>query len=244
MPGFGFSGSQHLRPPKRHARQHGAKGQAPERNGGARQDADVTPSRETRDLGACWQGRDRGQRGIEIAVTLQLKELWAHSAERRRPAFPPRRADVSVGALAGLAGCSVQPPARFDRGKTVLRRFNGRSVRPVWVFGNDDRAIPRCSCLGRVGRIFNNRGESGTGALVGDRIVITAGHLVPWGDSPWWMRSSPHITMAPRCTARDRIIGLTPAATTRAAMWPDTTGRAALVRTPGPVARIFRIQWL
>jgi hypothetical protein len=42
-----------------------------------------------------------------------------------------------------------------------------------------------------VGRIFNNRGESGTGALVGDRIVITAGHMVPWGDSPWWMRFVP-----------------------------------------------------
>lgn len=44
---------------------------------------------------------------------------------------------------------------------------------------------------GLVGRIFNNRGYSGTGTLVGDRIVITAGHMVPWGDSPWWMRFVP-----------------------------------------------------
>jgi hypothetical protein len=62
-----------------------------------------------------------------------------------------------------------------------LRRFNGRSVRPLWVFSNDDRWQFRdASCpWGLVGRIFKNRGESGTGALVGDRIVITAGLRAP-----------------------------------------------------------------
>jgi V8-like Glu-specific endopeptidase len=77
--------------------------------------------------------------------------------------------------------------------RRVMTRFNGRRVTPMWVFGNDDRWQFRDSGWpwGLVGRIFNNRGFTGTGALVGDRIVITAGHMVPWDDSSWWMRFVP-----------------------------------------------------
>jgi V8-like Glu-specific endopeptidase len=76
---------------------------------------------------------------------------------------------------------------------SLLRRFNGRRVRPLWVFGNDDRWQFRDPAWpwGLVGRIFNNQGFSGTGALIGDRLVITAGHMVPWGDEPWWMTFVP-----------------------------------------------------
>jgi V8-like Glu-specific endopeptidase len=74
-----------------------------------------------------------------------------------------------------------------------LRRFNGRRVRPLWVFGNDDRWQFRDASWpwGLVGRIFNNQGYSGTGALVGNRLVVTAGHMVPWSSSSWWMRFVP-----------------------------------------------------
>jgi V8-like Glu-specific endopeptidase len=75
----------------------------------------------------------------------------------------------------------------------TLTRFDGRRVTPLWVFGQDNRWQFRDPSWpwGLVGRIFNNQGYSGTGALVGDRIVITAGHMVPWGDNPWWMRFVP-----------------------------------------------------
>jgi V8-like Glu-specific endopeptidase len=70
-----------------------------------------------------------------------------------------------------------------------LRRFDGRGVRPLFVFGNDDRwAFQDASWpWGLAGRVFNSSGYSGTGALVGDRLVVTAGHMVPWDDDPWWM---------------------------------------------------------
>jgi len=38
-----------------------------------------------------------------------------------------------------------------------------------------------------VGKVFNSSGFYGTGSLVGDRLLITAGHMVPWTDNPWWM---------------------------------------------------------
>jgi V8-like Glu-specific endopeptidase len=75
----------------------------------------------------------------------------------------------------------------------VLRRFNGRRVTPLWVFGADDRWQFRDASWpwGLVGRVFNNRGYAGTGALIGDRLVMTAGHMVPWGDKAWWIRFVP-----------------------------------------------------
>jgi V8-like Glu-specific endopeptidase len=73
--------------------------------------------------------------------------------------------------------------------RAAMKRINGRRVTPLWVFGNDDRWQFRDASWpwGLVGRVFNNRGQSGSGTLVGNRIVITAGHMVPWGDNPWWM---------------------------------------------------------
>ena len=74
-----------------------------------------------------------------------------------------------------------------------MKRFSGRPVRPLIVYGSDDRWVFRDATWpwGLVGRIFNNRGGSGSAVLVGPRLVVTAGHMVPWDDSPWWMRFVP-----------------------------------------------------
>jgi V8-like Glu-specific endopeptidase len=76
--------------------------------------------------------------------------------------------------------------------KPWLRRFNGRRTRPLWVYDNARYAFQDDSWpFGLVGRIFNNEGYSGTGTLIGDRLVLTAGHMVPWSSSSWWMRFVP-----------------------------------------------------
>jgi hypothetical protein len=70
----------------------------------------------------------------------------------------------------------------------MMRRLDGTHVQPLWVY--DSRRYPFQDDSwpwGLAGRIFNNRGESGTGTLIGNRLVLTAGHMVPWGDAPWWM---------------------------------------------------------
>ncbi|MEX5306106.1 trypsin-like serine protease [Kocuria sp. CPCC 205258] len=78
-----------------------------------------------------------------------------------------------------------EPPA--------MRRINGRPVRPLYVFPPEDRQQYRDNAWpwGLVGRITTSGGWSGSGALVGDRTVITAGHVVPWGQSSWWMKFTP-----------------------------------------------------
>ena len=42
-----------------------------------------------------------------------------------------------------------------------------------------------------VGIIFNSQGKRGSGVLVGPNLVLTAGHLAPWGQSPWSMEFVP-----------------------------------------------------
>jgi hypothetical protein len=84
------------------------------------------------------------------------------------------------------------PRQRLRDVPPVLRRFNGRRTQPGWVYDNsryafEDKSWP----YGLVGRIVNNRGFNGTAALIADRVVITASHMVPWGDSPWWIRFVP-----------------------------------------------------
>jgi hypothetical protein len=84
-------------------------------------------------------------------------------------------------------------PRIFPQYGTSLRRFNGRFVKPLYVFGTDDRLPYRDTTYpwGLVGKIYNSQGYTGSGALVWGNIVVTAGHMVPWGQSPWWMRFVP-----------------------------------------------------
>jgi hypothetical protein len=77
-----------------------------------------------------------------------------------------------------------------------MRRFNGRRVDPLFVFGNDDRQLYEDTSYpwGCVGKIYNSDGFQGSGALVGENLVVTAAHVVPWNSiaaGSWWMRFVP-----------------------------------------------------
>jgi hypothetical protein len=49
-----------------------------------------------------------------------------------------------------------------------------------------------------VGIIFNSQGMQGSGVLVGPNLVLTAGHVAPWGQSPWSMEFVPAFRMGDR----------------------------------------------
>ncbi len=75
-----------------------------------------------------------------------------------------------------------------------LRRLNGRTVRPLWVFGDFAPRLFRDSSYpwGCIGSVRNNEGMSGTGVLVGRNFVVTAGHLIPWSSgSNGWVQFTP-----------------------------------------------------
>jgi hypothetical protein len=42
-----------------------------------------------------------------------------------------------------------------------------------------------------IGIVFNSRGEQGSGVLVGPNLLLTAGHVAPWGQNPWSMEFVP-----------------------------------------------------
>jgi len=91
----------------------------------------------------------------------------------------------------------VSPVPRIKAGNTIqpMRRFKGNRSEPLWVYDSarfafEDSAWP----WGLVGRIFNSDGYSGTGTLIGPRLVVTAGHMVPWASvsaGSWWVKFVP-----------------------------------------------------
>ncbi|MBB3080928.1 hypothetical protein FHS41_007482 [Streptomyces violarus] len=83
-----------------------------------------------------------------------------------------------------------------SRRREPLRRLSGGLIQPDLVFGNDNRTeLAETSYpWGNVGIVFTSEGGVGAGALVGNRLVATAGHVVPWRDiaaGNWWMRFVP-----------------------------------------------------
>ncbi len=81
--------------------------------------------------------------------------------------------------------------------RQAMQRMNGRPIDPLYVFGADNRVAYRDSSWpwGLVGKIFAGAGNqtlwTGSGALIWNNIVVTAGHVVPWGQPGWWMRFVP-----------------------------------------------------
>lgn len=74
-----------------------------------------------------------------------------------------------------------------------MKRFNKKAIDPLYVFGPDDRWAFRDSAWpwGLVGKVFTSSGWTGSAVLIGDRLIATAGHVVPWHDNPWWIRFVP-----------------------------------------------------
>ena len=91
----------------------------------------------------------------------------------------------------------TSPVPRIKVHKTIpsMRRFDGTRTEPLWVYDHARYAFEDSSWpWGLVGRIFNSDGASGTGTLIGDRLVVTAGHMVPWDSiaaGSWWIRFVP-----------------------------------------------------
>jgi V8-like Glu-specific endopeptidase len=83
----------------------------------------------------------------------------------------------------------------------LLKTVKGRMIEPHYgVFGADDRVVYYPSgypwtCVGRI-FVWNNASSpyyawSGSGVLIGGRVVLTAGHMAPWGSSNWKMQFVP-----------------------------------------------------
>ena len=82
-----------------------------------------------------------------------------------------------------------------------LRRFNGRRLRPHgYVFGPDSRQpfYPSGYPDQCIGKLFvwsdpssPNPQSTGTAALVGRNVIVTAGHMIPWGANPWMVKFVP-----------------------------------------------------
>lgn len=111
-----------------------------------------------------------------------------------------------VGASAGFmpewADLVYHPKVAARPAPRRMRRFDGRIVTPLgqtFVYGPDDRHVYYPSgypwqCIGKVEIYPNgsaaNPNKSGSGVLIGDRIVLTAGHVAAGVDDPhdWKMR--------------------------------------------------------
>src|SRR5436190_608793 len=92
-------------------------------------------------------------------------------------------------------------PKTVTDSRPFMRTLDGRLVEPHYgVFGSDDRVVYYPSgypwtCIGRI-FVWNDFSKPnwswyGSGVLIGGRVVLTAGHMVPWGSSNWAMQFIP-----------------------------------------------------
>ena len=85
----------------------------------------------------------------------------------------------------------VRPSARTNY------EFRGKTYRPLYVFGGDDRHLLTDTGWPWLltGKITTSDGKSGSGAFVGNRLVLTAWHVRPAQSidaGNWWMKFTPH----------------------------------------------------
>lgn len=129
-----------------------------------------------------------GRTGERVAATkLSVPAGQGHQGQASKPGWAPLVYHPKLGA---------RPP------KKQMRRFDGRRVTPVnqsFIYGTDQRQVYYPAgypwhCIGKVDVYPNataeNPTEWGSGVLIGDRLVLTAGHVPPVNPQPgqWKMR--------------------------------------------------------
>jgi hypothetical protein len=92
---------------------------------------------------------------------------------------------TSSGSSTGPMAPTLAAPVEPDEPE-LIRRIGRGAVRPLYVFSPENRLAYMDSAWpwGLVGKVFNSNGKVGSGALIGNRLAATAGHMVPWGSGP------------------------------------------------------------
>jgi V8-like Glu-specific endopeptidase len=129
-----------------------------------------------------------GRTGQRVRATeLSVPPGAGHQGDASKPDWASLVYHPKLGA---------RPPAK------TMRRFDGRRVTPVnqsFIYGTDQRQVYYPGgypwhCIGKVDVYPNataeNPTEWGSGVLIGDRLVLTAGHVPPVNPKPgqWKMR--------------------------------------------------------
>lgn len=131
-------------------------------------------------------GEERGRMSpsqVEKGISKEL--LRPEGLEASRPAW-----------------ADYEPHAKLaSDSRPLMQRVDGRQYEPHYgVFGADDRQVYYPSgypwtCIGKV-LVWDDWSQpypawSGSGVLIGDRTVLTAGHVAPWGSGNWAMQFIP-----------------------------------------------------
>jgi hypothetical protein len=121
-------------------------------------------------------------------VDLRIRERAPHEKREIAPGLDSHRPPSLP--------VSFNPRVQWPPVRTVYE-FRGRRYRPLYIFGSDDRHVLTDTSWPwlLVGKIVNSDGNSGAGALVGGRVVLTVRHLRPERSiaaGSWWMKFTPH----------------------------------------------------
>jgi V8-like Glu-specific endopeptidase len=119
---------------------------------------------------------------VPLKMTRSLpKALRAKDGSKPEDAHPFSPPWARIGFQPRLAERAPQP----------FLVVKGRKARPLYIFNDRRRPVLNSDYpWWSVGLVKSNRG-TGTGVLIGSKIVLTAGHVVPWGDPNPWMTFSP-----------------------------------------------------
>ncbi|BET69463.1 hypothetical protein ASA1KI_43810 [Opitutales bacterium ASA1] len=155
-------------------------------------DERVKPNPEVRKI------ESRNAWRLGLSRDFVVGQLGERADAVAKPAASAQSIDLEPG-LPDWSGINYHPKIGSAPARRTFRRANGARVDPDYVFGSDDRQIYYPSgypwrCIGRIFVWTNPSGSwawSGTGALVGKNVVLTASHVCPWGSSPWMMQFVP-----------------------------------------------------
>ena len=131
-----------------------------------------------------------GQKGGRMSPAEVLHGIKGRASSRRNvEPFRPEWIDYTPH------------PKVTTTSQPLFHKVNGQLYEPHYgVFGADDRRVYYPSgypwnCIGKI-LVWNDFSKpypawSGSGVLIGGRVVLTAGHMAPWGSNNWAMQFIP-----------------------------------------------------
>jgi S1-C subfamily serine protease len=145
--------------------------------------------------------RADGQGVWKVEIDIGVSATWAvqmgETVRRHEPTNTAGRIPGHPSHRPEWMDVRFTPKTGLRPKTPTMRDKKGRKVKPLTVFPGDARQVLFDTSWPWLlsGKIINSDGQSGSGVLIGDRLVLTARHVMPWNSiasGNWWMKFTPH----------------------------------------------------
>ena len=158
---------------------------------------ELTPKVKSQQINHQADGQSLWKIGIDVGLGITPGIPMGNTVQKHERTDTPGNVSGHPSYRPEWMEVNFSPKVGFRLPEPKIHDKKGRHCKPLIVFPGDSRQVLFDTSWPWLlsGKIINSDGKAGSGVLIGDRLVLTARHVMPWNSiaaGNWWMKFTPH----------------------------------------------------